>query len=206
MSELPSNIYRTALGWIEEGQKIALATVTRTWGSAPRPAGSQMVVRGDGAFSGSVSGGCVENAVIEAAQSAIEDGSIRNLEFGVSDEEAWAVGLACGGTIEVHLVPVATQEQKQILDSLELAIKESRAAVLASDLNSGAWHLIYPDAENAGQFAMAAQDAARSDKSGVAEIEGKNWFLTVANPPLDLAIIGAVHIAQPLSDMANRAG
>ena len=206
MSNLPSTIYRTALEWIEGGQKIVLATVTRTWGSAPRPAGSQMVVRGDGAFSGSVSGGCVENAVIEAAQSAIEDGHIRNLEFGVSDEEAWAVGLACGGTIEVHIVPVVTEEQKQILGNLELAIKKSRAAVLASDLKSGVWQLIYLDAENAGPFATAARDAARSDKSGVAEIEGKNWFLTVANPPLDLAIIGAVHIAQPLSEMASRAG
>jgi len=200
------NPYRTALEWIESGQTTALAIVTRTWGSAPRPAGSQMVVRADGAFSGSVSGGCVENAVIEAAQSAIEDGNIRNLAFGVSDEEAWTVGLACGGTIEVHVVPISTDEQQNILDSLARAEKKSKAAVLASDLESTAWQLIYPDEGNDDPFVTAARNAARSDKSGVVEIDGKNWFLTVFNPPLDLAIIGAVHIAQPLSEMAKRAG
>jgi len=203
---LTVNPYRTALDWIESGQKTALATVTRTWGSAPRPAGSQMVVRADGAFSGSVSGGCVENAVIEAAQSAIEDGDIRNLEFGVSNEDAWTVGLACGGTIKVHVSPISSHEQKNILDGLALAEKEAKATVLASDLESGAWQLIYPDAADDDLFVTAARNAARSDKSGEVEIDGKNWFLTVFNPPLDLAIVGAVHIAQPLSEMAKRAG
>ena len=165
-----------------------------------------MVVRDDGAFTGSVSGGCVENAVIEEALSAIADGKIRNLEFGVSNEQAWAVGLACGGTIQVHVAPVATDEQKNVLDSLGRAVEKSRSVVLASDLESGAWRLIYPDAEIDEPFCAAAREAARRDQSGMAEINKKNWFLTVSNPPLDLAIVGAVHIAQPLAEMAKRAG
>ena len=77
-----------------------------TWGSAPRPAGSQIAVRDDGAFTGSVSGGCIEGAVIEEALAAMADGKTRNLEFGVSDEQAWAVGLACGGRIAIFVEPV----------------------------------------------------------------------------------------------------
>jgi len=81
--------------------------VVRTWGSAPRPSGSQLAVREDGAFVGSVSGGCVEGAVIEEALSAIRNGQVRKLEFGVSDEQAWSVGLACGGRIKVFVEPVS---------------------------------------------------------------------------------------------------
>src|SRR4051812_576564 len=96
-----------ATSWMNGKRKVALATVTRTWGSAPRPAGSQLAVRDDGVFTGSVSGGCVEGAVIQEARAAMQDGRTRTLEFGVSDEQAWAVGLACGGRIEVFVEPVA---------------------------------------------------------------------------------------------------
>ncbi|MBV8976239.1 MAG: XdhC family protein [Alphaproteobacteria bacterium] len=95
-----------AEGWLAEGRKAALATVVKTWGSSPRPAGSRLAVRDDGAFVGSVSGGCVEGAVIEVAQAAIADGKTRVLEFGVSDEQAWSVGLACGGRVEIFVEPV----------------------------------------------------------------------------------------------------
>jgi xanthine dehydrogenase accessory factor len=78
----------------------------KTWGSAPRQAGAQIAVRDDGAFEGSVSGGCIEGAVIEEALAAMKDGRVRRLEFGVSDEQAWAVGLACGGRIEIFVEPV----------------------------------------------------------------------------------------------------
>jgi LAO/AO transport system kinase len=84
-------------GWLSEGHGVALATVVKTWGSAPRPAGSHMAVRDDGAFLGSISGGCVEGATIEAAAETIRDGQTRRLHFGVSDDQAWSVGLACGG-------------------------------------------------------------------------------------------------------------
>lgn len=89
--------------WVSEGRGVALATVVKTWGSAPRPAGSHMVVRDDGAFLGSISGGCVEGATIEAAAETIRDGEVRRLHFGVSDDQAWSVGLACGGQIDVFV-------------------------------------------------------------------------------------------------------
>ena len=101
------DVLQTAEDWIASGRRVALGTVVSTWGSAPRPAGSQIAVRDDGAFVGSVSGGCVEGAVIESAQETIRDGALRKLEFGVSDEQAWAVGLACGGRIEVLVEPLS---------------------------------------------------------------------------------------------------
>jgi xanthine/CO dehydrogenase XdhC/CoxF family maturation factor len=101
------DVLDTAQQWLSSGRKVALGTVVKTWGSAPRPAGSQIAVREDGAFAGSVSGGCIEGAVIESAQDALRDGKIRNLEFGVSDETAWSVGLACGGHIEIFVEPLS---------------------------------------------------------------------------------------------------
>jgi xanthine dehydrogenase accessory factor len=95
-----------AAEWLAAGHKVALGTVIRTWGSAPRVAGSQIAVRDDGAFLGSVSGGCVETAVIEAALRSIADGANRDLEFGVSDAQAWDVGLACGGRIRIRVEAV----------------------------------------------------------------------------------------------------
>ncbi len=92
-----------AAEWRREGREVALATVVRTWGSSPRPAGSQLAVDGDGAMAGSVSGGCIEGAVVLAARETIADGKPRLLEFGVTDEQAWEVGLACGGTVEVFV-------------------------------------------------------------------------------------------------------
>ncbi|MGA9795680.1 MAG: XdhC family protein [Rhizomicrobium sp.] len=101
-----NDVLDIAADWLTQGHKVALGTVVRTWGSAPRQAGSQIAVRDDGAFVGSVSGGCVEGAVIESARAAIADGKIRTLEFGVSDEQAWSVGLACGGRIDVFVEPL----------------------------------------------------------------------------------------------------
>jgi xanthine/CO dehydrogenase XdhC/CoxF family maturation factor len=96
----------TAQQWLAEGRQVALATVVKTWGSAPRPAGSQLAVRDDGAFVGSVSGGCIEGAVIEEAQTVMRERRPKRLEFGVSDELAWSVGLACGGRVDVFVEPV----------------------------------------------------------------------------------------------------
>ena len=100
------DVLALAARWRDEGHRVALATVVKTWGSSPRPAGSQLVVREDGTFEGSVSGGCVEGKVIEAAQETMLDGEVRKLAFGVSDEQAWEVGLACGGKVEIFVEPV----------------------------------------------------------------------------------------------------
>jgi xanthine/CO dehydrogenase XdhC/CoxF family maturation factor len=92
-----------AVRWLAEGRRVALATVIQTWGSAPRPVGSHLVVEGQGDFMGSVSGGCIEAAVITEALAVIEEGKPRVLDFGVSDAEAWDVGLACGGAIRIYV-------------------------------------------------------------------------------------------------------
>lgn len=89
--------------WMEQGRDVAIATVVETWGSAPRPIGSHLVIDAGGNFEGSVSGGCVEGAVIAEATSVIETGEARMLEFGVADETAWQVGLSCGGRIRIYV-------------------------------------------------------------------------------------------------------
>ena len=97
------DVLATAQAWRESGREVAIATVVETWGSAPRPVGSHLVIDGDGAFLGSVSGGCVEGAVVEEAAEVIASGEPRMLEFGVADETAWRVGLSCGGRIRVYV-------------------------------------------------------------------------------------------------------
>jgi xanthine/CO dehydrogenase XdhC/CoxF family maturation factor len=95
-----------AENWKREGREVALATVIETWGSAPRPVGSHLVIDGEGNFEGSVSGGCVEGSVITDAMDVIASGKPKMLEFGVADETAWRVGLSCGGRISVFVTKV----------------------------------------------------------------------------------------------------
>ncbi len=97
------DILATAAEWRDAGKDVALATVVSTWGSSPRPVGSQLAVDDKGAFVGSVSGGCVEGAVVHEALDVIAGGKPRLLEFGVTNEDAWEVGLACGGKIQVFV-------------------------------------------------------------------------------------------------------
>jgi xanthine/CO dehydrogenase XdhC/CoxF family maturation factor len=96
----------TAAAWRREGRKVALATVVETWGSSPRPAGSQLLVDDQGRMLGSVSGGCIEGAVVKEAQEIMAGAEPRLLEFGVSNEQAWEVGLACGGRVRVYVEAV----------------------------------------------------------------------------------------------------
>jgi xanthine/CO dehydrogenase XdhC/CoxF family maturation factor len=96
-----NDILKAAEDWRKSGREVALATVVETWGSAPRPVGSNLVIDSEGNFLGSVSGGCVEGAVVTEALDVIEGGKPKMLEFGVADETAWQVGLSCGGTIRV---------------------------------------------------------------------------------------------------------
>lgn len=102
-----AHILDQAARWLDAGRKVAIATVIETWGSSPRPVGSQMAVDETGAMAGSVSSGCIEGAVIHEAIKVMEDGEPRLLSFGVSDERAWEVGLACGGQIKVYVEAVS---------------------------------------------------------------------------------------------------
>jgi xanthine/CO dehydrogenase XdhC/CoxF family maturation factor len=106
MSGPDRTILDQAARWLDEGRAVALATVIETWGSAPQPVGSQLAVDGDGNFTGSVSGGCVEGAVVTEALDVLASGRPKVLAFGVADETAWEVGLACGGRIRVYVEPL----------------------------------------------------------------------------------------------------
>ncbi len=106
MSET-ADILTQAAHWRTEGEEVALATVTQTWGSSPRPAGSQLAVTRSGRMAGSVSGGCIEGAVAEAAMMTLDSGTPQLLDFGITDERAWEVGLACGGKLKVFVEKLA---------------------------------------------------------------------------------------------------
>jgi xanthine dehydrogenase accessory factor len=107
MSEHAEDILATAARWLAEGERVAIATVVETWGSSPRPAGSRLAVTESGRLAGSVSGGCIEGAVADAAKQAMRTGAPQVLDFGISDERAWEVGLACGGKLTVFVEPLA---------------------------------------------------------------------------------------------------
>lgn len=187
-----------ALAWAEEGRGAALATVLQTWGSAPRPVGAQLAVSGAGEIMGSVSGGCVEGAVVEEALLALEDGRCRILEFGVSDEDAFAVGLACGGTIRVMVEPVGKGQGPgtALLSRLVAARAGRESLALLTDTESWTRRLAVPgEAEGVD----ARIRAARSGMEG-------GTFVAVHAAPLRLVVVGAVHIAQPLVAMARLAG
>lgn len=184
-----------ALAWIGEGRRAALATVVETWGSAPRRVGAQMVVSSDGAMEGSVSGGCVEGAVVLEALEALDEGTTRLLEYGVSDGDAFAVGLACGGTIRVLVEPVGAGGMPQEMLEALVAARAARTPVAYEAALDGSHRALVQDGH---------ADRFRMDRSGVEE-DGKT-FIAIHNPPLRLVVVGAVHIAQALVPMARIAG
>jgi xanthine dehydrogenase accessory factor len=101
------DVLAIAASWHQAGEIVAIATVTETWGSSPRPAGSRMAVTKSGRIAGSVSGGCIEGAVAEIANEVMQTGKPQLLDFGVTNERAWEVGLACGGKVKVFVEPLA---------------------------------------------------------------------------------------------------
>jgi xanthine dehydrogenase accessory factor len=197
-----NDIPEIALAWHQSGRRAVLATVIETWGSAPRPVGSQLVIAGDGAMMGSVSGGCVEGAVVDAALACLESGTPKLLSFGVADEDAFAVGLACGGTIRVRVEPVgdtAAALPPALLADLVAARAAKRPVALLTHLETHTHRLTGGPGD-----ALATEIATRmrSDQSG---LEG-DWFVGIHNPPLRMVIVGAVHIAQALVPMARACG
>lgn len=189
------NIPEQALAWVDAGQGAALATVIETWGSAPRRVGAQLVVSGQGDMQGSVSGGCVEGAVVVEALEALEKGMPRVLEYGVSDGDAFAVGLACGGTMRILVEPIGAGGMPvQMLRDL-VAARADRTAVAYEVALDGSHRALVSDGH---------ADRFRMDRSGLSEDE--KIFVAIHNPPLRLIIVGAVHIAQHLAGMAQGAG
>ncbi len=194
-------IPEAALDWLREGKGAALATVIETWGSAPRPRGSQLAISSEAEMAGSVSGGCVEGAVVAEALEALGDGVPRVLEYGVTDEEAFAVGLACGGTIRVLVEPLGVGDgpDADLIARLAAARAERRPVVYA--VRPDTWQRRLIDGPGDPLW-NEARGRLASDQSG---FDG-DWFLAAHNPPLRMAVVGAVHIAQALAPMARLAG
>ncbi|MGB3556757.1 MAG: XdhC family protein [Jannaschia sp.] len=186
---------RAALDWHRQGKRAALATVIDTWGSAPRPRGAQLAISEDAELVGSVSGGCVEGAVVAEALDAMADRTHRVLEYGVSDDEAFAVGLACGGTIRIIVEPVGGTLGADMLAELVARRARGEAVGQAINVQNGVTSL---------RDLHELHDRIRDDRSGF-EPDGET-FVTLHAPPLRLAIVGGVHIAQALVPMARLAG
>ena len=187
------HIPEAALDWHRSGRGAVLATVVQTWGSAPRPVGSQLAIAGDGEMAGSVSGGCVEAAVIVEARDALLEGTPRMLEFGVTDDAAFAAGLACGGRIRVMIEPVGAVLPESMLADL-VAARAQRVRIA---------YVVNPATQRRKLVEAAAYPARfAADSSG---FEGET-FIAIHNPPLRLVVVGAVHIAQALLVIARLAG
>ena len=215
------DILQAAQDWRQQGRGVALATVVETWGSAPRPVGSNLVIDDQGNFLGSVSGGCVEGAVVTEALDVIESGKPKTLEFGVADETAWKVGLSCGGTIRVYRGesglshagaaldgrPVVAAGMKiDILKALNAERAARRAAVVVTDVASGGQRLVKAADVARDPLKNLLEKHIRSGKSGMEETPNGQVFLTVHVPPSQLVITGAVHISQALAPIARLLG
>lgn len=172
------SVLSAAQAW--RGAPMALATVVSTWGSAPRPRGSHMIVHADGRFEGSVSGGCVESDILATAAEVIGGAPFARKRYGVADAAAWEVGLPCGGEIEVMVQPVSTAGfDSALFDRIAAARAEGRALTVHTDLGTG--------------------------QSGLQAIDGES-FANRYDPPRRLLIVGAVQIAQALAGLARELG
>jgi xanthine dehydrogenase accessory factor len=204
--------------WRKAGEDVAVATVIQTWGSAPRGVGARMAVGRKGGIAGSVSGGCVEGAVAEAAAGVLETGVPRLLHFGVADADAWEVGLSCGGTIEVFVdkLDVAHHERaRAALESERPAVEVTvvrggpdvlgRKVLLLADgtVHGSIGGALDAEALAAGRAALAD---GQSRRVPVASAEGAELFVDVLRPSPSLVVVGGVHIAVALTALAKSLG
>lgn len=205
--------------WRQVQQEIAVTTVIETWGSAPRPVGSKMITTSEGGIAGSVSAGCVEGAVIQEALLVMEIGKPKLIEFGVADDTAWEVGLACGGTIRVFIEPGFALNS--IYQSLADKIKQGESFVTINILEGhenvlNKKLLVQADGDIIGDLSLPEGTARiveesllflERGESGVLTLPDRTRiFLEVYPPPSKLFIIGAVQLADPLISLANAIG
>ncbi len=172
--------------WLKEKRKVALATVISTWGSAPRPVGGQMAIDINGEIIGSVSGGCIEGAVINEGINSINDGKLRIKDYGISNDMAWEVGLACGGELKILIQPLNLEDE--IVYSIVENIKNREPTKLIINCLTGSRHI-----DNSMINQISSYDKIKEE------------FIHVIDPKPRLFIIGAVHIAQALISLAKTA-
>ncbi|MHB8135506.1 MAG: XdhC family protein [Anaerolineaceae bacterium] len=211
-------LLKTIESWISEGKQVAIATVVNVYGSAPRQLGAKMAVNQDGLMAGSVSGGCVEGAVVAEATKILKTKEPRLLHYGVTDEQAFSVGLACGGIIEVFVEPLSNEEFDRMKTDL---IQDNMFAkiTLIGGNGCGEKILAYPDGKHIGQFqSKNVQEEINNRLAPLFDkqinqrfmIKDQNSEIEVffdIYPPLPrMIIIGAVHIAIPLVTYAKSLG
>jgi xanthine dehydrogenase accessory factor len=205
--------------WAARDPHLAVATVVATAGSTPRPTGARLLVDRAGRMSGSVSGGCLEAAVIEEAQSTLAGKAPpRLLHYGISDEMGWEVGLACGGSVDIFVETLRWDGSDPVLVALRDAVHAERAVALLSVVDgdgAGARAVLVEGRAMTGTTGTAARDAALVDAverrfasglAGTEQVEGVSVFIDPIVPAPQLAVIGAVHIAVALTTMARAAG
>jgi xanthine dehydrogenase accessory factor len=199
--------------WIEGNRNIALATVVKTWGSAPRGEGSKLGITSDMAMIGSVSGGCVEGAVVEEGVAGLKDGKPRLLKFGVADDTAWEVGLTCGGSIEVYVEPLdltwweLTSKLAQA-DEYSVTVTmlegESIGEKVLFDAQS---NVLYQTTNVSDALLASMTEIARSaKKSGMTMLDETRVMVDIQASRPHLILIGGVHVSIPLQQMAQMVG
>lgn len=203
------NVIAKAMEWVEEGRGVAIATVLAAIGSSPRPVGSQMAVNDREEFHGSVSGGCIESAVLSEAQFVIRNNQAQRASIGIDSQLAWDYALACGGAIELYIEPV--ESWRDILVRLSQSIALQHPCCLITDLSTGTKNLYCPELPNQQgawneDLRSACDQVIASGQSRLAAIENVDFFLHGFLPPPEVIIGGAVHIAQPLVQMAQLLG
>ena len=198
--------------FIKDGKKLAIATVIQTWGSGPRPVGSSMIISEDLEMAGSVSGGCVEGAILKSVPNVLKTNTPMRVGFGVTDEEAWAVGLSCGGQIQVFIEPFLASSKPEMWEILRGCLSENRGAVLLTKLNDEAseHHLVVPDSADLNLPNQLTENALRAyteRKTQTVTLEdGTTWFAQVFPPKMKLVIVGAAHITVDLVHLAQYFG
>lgn len=200
--------------WKSSDKKFARATVIRTWGSSPRPVGSSMIISEQMEMAGSVSGGCVEGAVVKAAIPLLESGEGKTLSFGVTNEEAWEVGLSCGGKLEVFVEPFlgASEKETEILiwKKLEHCLSQNKGCVLLTELVDGKneHFLLLDDGTLLGENPPAtlqteALRVFKERKNQIIELEEAKYFAQIFPRRSQMLIIGAAHITVDLVQFAK---
>ncbi len=198
--------------WLQKDQSIAIARVVKTWGSSPRPVGSVMLVSQEGKMAGSVSGGCVEGAVVKQAKRVLAENTPVKLDYGVSNEEAWSVGLSCGGSIQVFLQP-ANFSRGSVWSQLLANIKKNKASTLISSLADGNSTnvLLEEDGQTWGnklpeEVLAEAKDAYAKRIHKTVTHNDKDYFIQLFPRKSLLLIIGAAHITVDLVALGNQFG
>jgi xanthine dehydrogenase accessory factor len=202
--------------WVQRGDRVALATVAATKKSAPQPVGTKMVVNGAGQVLGAVSGGCVEGAVVEAAERVLAGEPPALLHYGIADADAWDVGLPCGGEISVWVeLYVGGELQARFFERARNDDRAALVTVVGGGAQPGAKLLVLADQDPAGTLGDEALDAAAAElarealwsgRGGVHEVDGTTLFIDVVGPPPKLIMVGAVDFAAQLSVVAALAG